>query len=232
MNRRATSLSSLAKAIVSDNPSAVEEMLAVDPGLVGHLIEKERLYKSGLYHWIYVGDTALHMASAGYRIDIVRLLLDAGADPNAAHNRRRATPLHYAADVYVTGPAWDAHRQVATLTALLGAEASINAQDRNGASALHRATRTRCADAVLFLLEAGADPSLPNESGSTPFHLAVQTTGRGGSGEPVAKDAQHRIIQAYLSRGVSPDLLDGNGQTVYDCARSDWVRNILHEGAV
>ena len=40
----------------------------------------------------YVGDTALHLAAAGYRVDIVRLLLAAGANPNAAENRRRSSP--------------------------------------------------------------------------------------------------------------------------------------------
>jgi len=43
---------------------------------------------------------------------------------------------------------------------------------------LHRAVRTRCAAAVRFLLQAGADPTTRNKPGSTAFHLAVQNTGR------------------------------------------------------
>src|SRR5215470_17833617 len=109
MNPRASSLDEFATAIVGDNLSGVKSMLAADPGLIGRLVEKEHLYESGIYHWVYVGDTVLHIAAAGYRTDMVRLFLAAGADANAAHNRRRATPLHYAADGYVTGPAWDAH---------------------------------------------------------------------------------------------------------------------------
>jgi hypothetical protein len=158
---------------------------------------------------------------------LVELLLAAGADPNAAANRRHSTPLHYAADGYITGPTWDPEKQVSTLQLLLDAGATLNAQDQNGATALHRATRTRCADVVQYLLKAGADPTICNKPGSTPFHLAVQTTGRGGSGEPEAKHAQRRIIKEFLSRGVSPDLTDGKGHTVSECARSKWIQELL-----
>jgi PAS domain S-box-containing protein len=44
--------------------------------------------------------------------------------------------------------------------------------------------------------------------GSTPFHLAVQNTGRGGSGSGPAKAAQQEIIRIFLSWGVSPKLKD------------------------
>jgi hypothetical protein len=44
-----------------------------------------------------------------------KLLLSAGANPNAARNRRKSTPLHYAADGFITGPGWDANRQVGSV---------------------------------------------------------------------------------------------------------------------
>src|SRR5260370_41896321 len=135
-------------AIVEDNRSAVEELLKADSGLATRLIGKARLYDSKIFHWIYVGDTALHLAAAGYRVEIVRLLLAAGADPNAAGNHRQSSPLHYAADGYIIDPAWDAKRQVQTIRCLLDAGAHVNAQDKNGAAPLHRAVRTRCAAAV------------------------------------------------------------------------------------
>jgi hypothetical protein len=136
-------------------------------------IDEPKLYQSEIFHWTYEGDTALHLAAAGYRIEIVRLLLAAGADPNAAMNHRRSGPLHYAADGYINGPAWDAKRQVKTIRCLLEAGANVHAQDKNGAAPLHRAVRTRCAAAVQYLLQAGADPTRRNKPGSTPFHLAV-----------------------------------------------------------
>src|SRR6266404_6749253 len=220
-------MNDLLAAIVEDDHATVKALLTRDRSLAAGLITTPRLYQSKIFHWIYVGDTPLHLAAAGYRVEIIRLLLAAGADPNATANRRHSSPLHYAADGYVTGPVWDAERQVKTIRLLLDAGAEINAQDLNGAAPLHRAVRTRCAAAVRCLLEAGGDPALKNKPGSTPFHLAVQNTGRGGSGAIVAIAAQRQIIEEFLSFGVSIELKSGNGKSVSDCARSAWVRELL-----
>ena len=220
-------MNALMEAILNDDRASVEALLRSDALLATRLIDRAKLYNSKIFHWMYVGDTALHLAAAGYRVEIVRQLLTAGADPNATSNHRRSGPLHYASDGYVSGPEWDEKRQVKTIRVLLEAGAEINAQDKNGAAPLHRAVRTRCAAAVAFLLKAGSDPLLKNKPGSTPFHLAVQDTGRGGSGAEEARNGQRRIIQEFLSAGVSKLLEDGKGKTVLDCARSGWIRDLL-----
>jgi len=214
-------------AIVDDDRAAVRALLTRDPSLAKRLITQSKLYQSKIFHWIYAGDTALHLAAAGYRVEIARLLLAAGADPNSTMNNRQSGPLHYAADGYIIGPAWDPKRQVKTIHCLLDAGAAINAQDKNGAAPLHRAVRTRCADAVKCLLERGSDATLKNKSGSTPFHLAVQDTGRGGAGAESARAAQRQIIHEFLSFGLSPALKDGKGKSVLDWAKSLWIRNML-----
>jgi ankyrin repeat protein len=214
-------------AIVNDNRGAVRTLLKADRGLATRLIAKARLYDSKIFHWTYVGDTALHLAAAGYRVEIVQLLLAIGANPNAASNHRRSTPLHYAADGFIGGPAWDAKRQADTIRCLLDKDADIHSQDKNGATALHRAVRTRCAAAVRFLLQAGADPTVSNKPGSTPFHLAVENTGHGGTGAAAAVKAQVEIIKEFLAFGLSPDLKSGRGRSVRDSARSDWIREML-----
>jgi hypothetical protein len=221
----------LVSAILDDDRSLVKSLLKADPALATRPFANPKLYQSKIFHWIYVGDTVLHLAAAGYRVEIMRLLLAAGADPNAAGNHRRSRPLHYAADGYITGPVWDAARQVKAIECLLAAGACLHAQDKNGASPLHRAVRTRCIAAVKLLLNAGSDPKLKNKPGSTSFHLAVQNTGRGGSGEDAAIAAQRQIIQEFLSRGVSPKLKDGNGKSVLDCAKSEWIRDMLSGNA-
>jgi hypothetical protein len=139
--------------------------------------------------------------------------------------------LHYAADGFITGPVWDPKKQVTTIRCLIDAGADIHLQDMNGATPLHRAVRTRCAAAVKFLLRAGSDPTLRNKPGSTPFLLAVQNTGRGGSGAPEAIRAQRAIIREFLSVGVSPNLKNGQGKSVADSAQSEWIRELLAAGA-
>ena len=218
---------SLFTAILGDNRARVKELLKKDPHLSMDAAAMEARYELGIAHWIYVGDTALHVAAAGYRVEIAKVLLAAGADPNAAKNHRRSQPLHYASDGYLENPCWNAKRQVAMIRLLLQAGADIHAQDKNGATPLHRAVRTRCAAAVKCLLEAGSDATIQNKPGSTPFHLAVQNTGRGGSGAEKAKAAQREIIEAFLEKGVSVALQDRNGKSILQWAKSDSIRQIL-----
>ena len=137
-------------------------------------------------HYVYAGDTALHVAAAAYRQEIVPKLIATGANVRA-RNRRGAEPLHYAVDGMPGSRTWNPPAQAATVARLIEAGADPNAADKSGVTPLHRAVRTRCAAAVKALLEAGADPRRKNNSGSTPMLLATQNTGRGGSGSPEAK---------------------------------------------
>jgi ankyrin repeat protein len=218
---------SLFAAILDDDRARVKELLKKDPRLPVNATQTEPQLERGIAHWIYVGDTTLHVAAAGYRVEIAKMLLAAGADANSAKNHRRSRPLHYASDGYLENPSWDAKRQVAMIRLLLEAGADIHAQDKNGATPLHRAVRTRCAAAVQCLLDAGSDATVRNKPGSTPFHLAVQNTGRGGSGAEKAKTAQREIIRTFLARRVSVALKDRNGKSVLDWARSDSIRELL-----
>lgn len=214
-------------AILDNNVTAAKQLLKSDLSLATRLFDTPKYFDNKIFHWIYVGDTLLHLAAAGYRVEIVRLLLSSGANPNAAHNHRKGNAMHYAADGYITGPAYDEQKQVETLRCLIQAGANVHASDMNGATALHRAVRTRCAAAVKALVEAGSDPTWRNKSGSTAFHLAVQNTGRGGSGEPKAIAAQQEIIQYFLSLGMSTTLKDYQGKSVADCVRTGWIRELL-----
>lgn len=217
----------LIRAIYDDDSPKVKRLLKKEPSLASFSFEVPKLFWGKISHWIYVGDTPLHLAAAGSRVEIVRQLIAAGADPNSALNHRRSSPLHYAADGCPGRANWNADRQVETIRSLLEAGADFNAPDKNGATPLHRAVRTRCAAAVKCLLEAGADPKLKNKPGSTAFHLAVQNTGRGGSGLEAAKAGQREIIRTFLDFGVSGKLKDGKGKSVTDCAGSYWIREML-----
>lgn len=217
----------LLDAIVHDNRKKVAARLTRDPNLAMELVDQPRLYRGPIGHWLYAKDTALHLAAAGYRVEIARDLIKAGAAPNADQNMRRSRPLHYAADGCPGNEIFDPKRQVKMIETLLKAGAEIDAPDKNGATALHRSVRTRCAAAVECLLEAGANPALKNKPGSTPFHLAVQNTGRGGSGLEEAKNAQPKIIQLLLAHAADPKTKDDNGKSVFDWTNNDAIRQLL-----
>lgn len=181
---------------------------------------------SDISHYLYAGDTALHLAAAAFRRPVAELLVARGADCRA-RNRRGAEPLHYAADANH----WNPTAQAETIAYLLSVGADPNAVDKTGVAPLHRAVRTRSLPAVRALLDGGADPRAPNKAGSTPLHLAVQTTGRGGSGSDHAREQQAGIIKLLLERGARPTDEDGRGKSVRQAATSEWIRALLAGGA-
>ena len=60
-------------------------------------------FLTAIGHYVYAGDTALHVAAAAHQPVVARALLDAGADVTAT-NRRAAQPLHYAMDAASGSP--------------------------------------------------------------------------------------------------------------------------------
>lgn len=201
MSADPAALRSLMQAIAEGDDARAQSLLAAEPGLAlarleggATRAEAKAWYLREIEHYLYKGDTALHVAAAGYRIEITRRVIELGAELGA-RNRRGATPLHYSADGIPGSAAWDPAAQAATISALIAAGADPNARDAAGVTPLHRAVRTRCAAAVSALLEGGADPQLANARGSTPLALASAATGRGGAGSPEAKAEQAVIIR-------------------------------------
>ncbi len=219
----------LVRAIVSGDAAKAARLAAHSPMLVheraatGATRETAGQYfLEAIRHYLYAGDTALHVAAAGHQCEIAQDLIVRGADCSAK-NRRGAEPLHYAADSNV----WSPTAQAATIDCLIRAGANPNATDKSGVPPLHRAVRTRCAAAVEALLAGGAEPRGKNKNGSTPLHLAVQNTGRGGSGTPHAIEQQRQIIVLLLRSGAKPEDKDGKGKAVREIAIADWMREIF-----
>src|SRR5689334_1309120 len=177
---------------------------------------------SEIAHYLYAGDTALHMAAAAFRRPLAELLIAHGANYRA-RNRRGAEPLHYAADANH----WHPTAQAEMIEYLLAVGADPNALNSDGVAPLHRAVRTRSLPAVRTLLDGGANPRAHNEAGSTPLHLAVQTTGRGGSGSQHAREQQAGIIKLLLECGANPTDKDRRGRQVNQAAVSEWIQALL-----
>ena len=202
--------------------SAALATVAADVGATRQ--QASTFFFADIAHYLYAGDTALHMAAAGFRRRVAELLVAHGANCRAK-NRRGAEPLHYAADAN----RWDPAAQAEMIKYLLLIGADPNAVDGAGVAPLHRAVRTRSLAAVRALLDGGANSRQPNKAGSTPLHLAVQTTGRGGSGSPQARDQQAGIVRLLLERGARMTDQDRQGKAVHQAATSEWLRALLKE---
>ena len=223
----------LLAAIAARDQADVRRMLEQHPGLATRALQVGASRQDpGPYflipirHYVYAGDTALHVAAAAHSLDLAESLVAQGAEVRA-RNRRGAEPLHYAADGRLDTDDWESSAQREVISYLIDAGADPDALDKSGVAPLHRAVRTRSSGAVGALIERGADPLLMNKSGSTPLHLAVQTTGKSNSGSQVAREEQHRIILVLLGHGASGSDLDAKGKTVAAAASSDWIRQLL-----
>ena len=105
--------------------------------------------------------TPLHRAAGNGRAEVVRILLEHGADP-IAQNKRGWAPLHRASD--------RGHVEVVSL--LIGYGAGVSARDKQGWTPLHWAADRGHVEVAGVLLEHGADAAAPDEQGWTPLHRA------------------------------------------------------------
>ena len=203
---------------VLQSEQEVARLLRAAPGSCRARMSHDHLVDA-IPHWLYVGDTSLHLAAAALRAGEAGLLLRAGADPNAA-NRRGATPLHYACDPRPRSAVpWSRESQASLIRLLVEHGADLDRADRGRATPLHRAVRARSAGAVRQLLALGAQPHCRlGLRGSTPLHLAVQSTGAGGTAGSI--DEQLAIIGLLLQHGADPAVADAAGRTP-----REWTRN-------
>ncbi|MBA3771283.1 MAG: ankyrin repeat domain-containing protein [Ramlibacter sp.] len=103
-------------------------------------------------------ESPLMMAALKGHLELVRKLIDRGADVN----KTGWTPLHYAAT--------NGHMPVIDL--LLENHAYIDAESPNGTTPLMMAAHYGTPAAVKLLLDAGADPKLKNQLGLTAIDFA------------------------------------------------------------
>lgn len=109
------------------------------------------------------GLTPLYLASQNGDEKAVKILLEAGANPNIA-SVEEAAPLHIAA----------ANNFVKIINMLLAGGAYANAEDICGDSALHWAVREGREEAINALLQDGRiEVDMTNEDGETAYEMAV-----------------------------------------------------------
>jgi ankyrin repeat protein len=107
------------------------------------------------------GTPMLHHAVTRSRLDIVELLLNAGADVNGI-DKYGATALHAAAMMD--------HDQIASL--LIARKADVEAARPAGWTPLHNAAHYGATEVAKLLLAAGANADAKDEKGMTPLNLA------------------------------------------------------------
>ena len=112
----------------------------------------------------------LFVAARSGRPEVVKLLLEYGADPNKV-NSMGNTPLWFAAQ----SPAQPASERIAVMKILLNAGADLHHRCEDGTTALHFAAWRGPVEVVEFLLGNGAESWHPDDRGLYPFQHAERS---------------------------------------------------------
>ncbi|XP_014673036.1 PREDICTED: putative ankyrin repeat protein RF_0381 [Priapulus caudatus] len=129
------------------------------------------------------GETSLYHATYCGKLNIMRLLLEAGADPNVAETMSGKMPLMMAVS----------KGDEAVVRMLLSHGADANVADSDRRNTLYHAVR--------LLLEAGADPNAAEtQTGHTPLMMAV-------------KEGKEAVVQMLLSHGADANAANSYGVT-------------------
>ncbi len=116
------------------------------------------------------------------RIDIVKFLLEKGADINKT-DKDGWTALHWAA--------WSGMGNIVDL--LLNSNANVNTLDKNGQSALMVASIRGNNEIVSMLLAKGADKSFKNKEGKSAYDLAEMGIKQYGDNKPLYEEIMSKL---------------------------------------
>ncbi len=122
------------------------------------------------------GNTLLYSAAEIGDLNLVKLLLDNGANIEAKNGEYQATPLHGAVENY----------RIDVVKLLLNRGANVNAEDKDNWTPLHYGADTNSPDIVKVLVDAHANLGAKGNYGKTPLDIA--------------KDKGHNNIVEYLEK--------------------------------
>ena len=169
---------------------------------VQYAIEKKGVDKEAKYLF---GQTLLHIACKYGKLNIVMYLIEQqNADPSAK-DKIGWTPLHIAC--------WHDKLQIAKYL-IEEHNADVESRNNSGETPLHSACKHGNLDIVKYLCQLNANKDAKNEYGWTPLYFA-------------SKHGFFSTVQYLISQGADIHIRSNNGETAYDIAKNDSIRNLF-----
>jgi ankyrin repeat protein len=153
-------------------------------------IIKRHKYKIDI-NYMHKSRTALMEACSSNNLELIKVLLDAGADPNVQNDKGQTALTHNSNFIYSY-----------TLEKLLIAGADPNIKDNIGQTVLMNMVSQGALSSVEILLKAGADPNTQNDKGQTALIIACL-------------QGFKNCAQLLLDAGADPNIQDNKGQTAF-----------------
>jgi ankyrin repeat protein len=166
---------------------------------------------------ILQGATPLFLAAEVNNLDVIKALVDAGADPLIA-SERGTTPLMMAA-----GAGTDVQRErelperataVETAKFLVEHGADVNAAGQYGWTALHAATYQGLDDVIEYLVSKGAKIDQKDEFGQTPLSISLSVLTKDIGARRLQIPRRYRQDTAELLLKLGAGTLDKTGVVV------------------
>ena len=156
------------------------------------------------------GTTPLARAAKSNDLQLMKMLLDAGADPKITLKDRSTVLMISAAGGAVVGayavaiPVTE-ESSIEAIRLCLDRGVDINAFNTNGTTAIHSAVQRGAEKVVKYLADNGAKLDMKNKQGRTPLDIAMgvgAAAGRGGGGNRRGGGGTPRETMATLLRSL------------------------------
>jgi ankyrin repeat protein len=182
------------QAVKEGKIAVVRELLAANPSLAGEMVELGGGFRG----------TLLLVAAVNGRREVAELLIEKGADVNAAMTKSNVTPLHAAAQY--------GHTSIAEL--LIAKGAHVNAKTITDSTPLHEAAEGGHTGVAELLIGKGAEVDATDFVSQTPLHLA-------------ASKGRKQAAALLIAKGASVTAKDHIGKTPIDVAKDSETADYL-----
>jgi ankyrin repeat protein len=180
-------------------------------GVVSVLVETAGVdLNAALTDGVSAGVTPLFVAAQDNRLDVVTLLIAAGADVNKARANDGSTPLHKAAQHIHAGVV-----SVFIETVGVDLNAALTDGELVGVTPLFVAAQDNRLDVVTLLIAAGADVTRARfDDGCTPLHMTAQHGHAGVVDLSITAGANVRATSTNGATALSTALAQGHAEVV------------------